>query len=67
MRRIKELWDVLGEHQDAIVAERTLRDFGIRAHLDGENGFTYGLLLARQRGPHTREHPGSHAGQATPG
>jgi CHAD domain-containing protein len=58
VRRIKELQDLLGEHQDAIVAEQTLRDFGIRAHLDGENGFTYGLLLARQRGRTTGTIPG---------
>ncbi|GGC07872.1 CYTH and CHAD domain-containing protein [Cellulomonas carbonis] len=36
--------DALGEHQDAVVARRVLRDLGMRAHLAGENGFTWGLL-----------------------
>jgi CHAD domain-containing protein len=58
VRRIKELQDVLGEHQDAIVAEQVLRNFGLRAHLDGENAFTYGLLLARQRGRAPGDIPG---------
>ena len=57
-RRLKELQDVLGEHQDAIVAEQLLRDYGMRAHLDNENGFTCGLLLARQRGRSPRDAPG---------
>jgi hypothetical protein len=35
--------------QDAIVAEGLLREYAMMAHLDGENGFTYGLLYGRQR------------------
>jgi hypothetical protein len=40
---------VLGAHQDAVVAEDLLRDYGMRAYLQGENAFSYGLLHARQR------------------
>jgi CHAD domain-containing protein len=47
--RLKALQDLLGEHQDAVVAERVLREYGVAAHLNGENAFTYGLLLGRQR------------------
>jgi CHAD domain-containing protein len=47
-KRFSELQDVLGTHQDAIVTGELLRDYGMRAHADGENAFTYGLLHARQ-------------------
>jgi CHAD domain-containing protein len=47
-KRLGELQDVLGDHQDSVVTARLLRDFGIRAHLDGDNAFTYGLLYARE-------------------
>lgn len=39
----------LGEHHDAVVARAFLRDEGARAGVrPGENGFTYGLLYARE-------------------
>ena len=41
----KDFQDLLGEHQDAIVAAPVLRELGVAAHLNGENGFTFGLLL----------------------
>ena len=44
--RAKALQQVLGEHQDSVVARQMLRDLGIRAHLGGENGFTFGRLHA---------------------
>lgn len=44
--RTKALQQVLGEHQDSVVARQMLRDLGIRAHLGGENGFTFGRLHA---------------------
>jgi CHAD domain-containing protein len=47
-KRFSVLQDVLGAHQDAIVTGELLRDYGMRAHTDGENAFTYGLLHARQ-------------------
>lgn len=36
--------EALGEHQDTVVARARLRDIGMRAHLAGENAFTWGLL-----------------------
>ena len=36
--------ELLGDHQDAVVARPVLREIGIQAHLDGENGFTFGIL-----------------------
>ncbi|HET6561688.1 MAG TPA: CYTH and CHAD domain-containing protein [Marmoricola sp.] len=37
---------LLGEHQDTVVARTVLREIGVRAHLDGENGFSFGRLHA---------------------
>ena len=44
--RLSALQDVLGDHQDSVVAAQIMRDFGMRAQLDGENAFTYGMLYA---------------------
>lgn len=45
----KELQDVLGEHQDSIVAAEFLRGEGVRLGIrSGHNGFTYGLLYGRE-------------------
>lgn len=47
--RRKDLQDVLGEHQDSIVAAAFLRSEGIRLGTrSGHNGFTYGLLYGRE-------------------
>jgi CHAD domain-containing protein len=48
-KRAKALTRVLGRHQDGFVAQPVLRDLGMRAHLAGENGFTFGLLVGRER------------------
>jgi CHAD domain-containing protein/uncharacterized protein YjbK len=48
-KRAKALTKVLGEHQDGMVAQPVLRELGMRAHLAGENGFTFGLLVAREQ------------------
>ena len=40
----KHVQQVLGEHQDTVVARTVLRDMGARAHLDGDNGFSFGIL-----------------------
>jgi CHAD domain-containing protein len=46
----KDLQDVLGEHQDSIVAADFLRGEGVRIGIrSGHNGFTYGLLYGRER------------------
>ncbi|MFI9383687.1 CHAD domain-containing protein [Kutzneria sp. NPDC052558] len=43
-RRMKKLQKTLGVHQDSVVARQELRTMGVQSHLDGDNGFTYGLL-----------------------
>jgi CHAD domain-containing protein len=48
-KRAKDFTKVLGEHQDGVVAQPVLRDLGMQAHMAGENGFTYGLLLEQER------------------
>jgi CHAD domain-containing protein len=47
-RQMKKAQSVLGTHQDAVIARDTIRELGVRAHLEGENAFTYGLLHERQ-------------------
>lgn len=47
--RAKRIQQVLGEHQDTVVARATLREIGVRVHLDGENGFTFGRLHALEQ------------------
>jgi CHAD domain-containing protein len=49
-KRLGALQDVLGTHHDAVVTADLLRGMGMRAHLAGENAFTYGVLQARQAG-----------------
>lgn len=44
----KEFQDLLGEHQDAIVAVPYLRDLARVAHFSGENGFTFGVILGHR-------------------
>lgn len=48
-KRMKKLQTVLGEHQDAVVAQDVLRTMGSQAHLAGENGFTFGVLHHAER------------------
>ncbi|WP_415362982.1 CHAD domain-containing protein [Saccharothrix sp. BKS2] len=48
--RVKEVQTLLGEHQDGVVARPVLRELGARAQLDGENGFTFGLLHGLEAG-----------------
>ncbi len=43
-KRLKPVQSLLGDHQDAAVARPVLRELGVRAHQDGGNGFTFGLL-----------------------
>ena len=40
----KDVQEVLGEHQDAVVAAPVLRDVAIAAAQGGENAFTWGVL-----------------------
>jgi CHAD domain-containing protein len=43
-RQMKRVQAVLGEHQDTVVARQAAREIGMRAHLSGENAFSYGML-----------------------
>jgi CHAD domain-containing protein len=49
VRRAKELQDLLGEFHDGVVAAAILRRLAADAWARGENGFTYGVLLAEER------------------
>src|SRR5262249_60014115 len=46
--RVKKVQDVLGEHQDAVVAEGRLRDLAAEVR-SRRTGFVAGLLVERQR------------------
>ena len=48
VKRVKHVQELLGDHQDAVVARPVLREIAVAAHLDGENGFTWGLLHQQQ-------------------
>lgn len=48
--RAETVQDLLGEHQDTVVSQATLRELGVQAHLSGENGFTFGRLHALEQG-----------------
>jgi CHAD domain-containing protein len=45
----KDLQQALGQHQDTVVARARLREYGVQAHLSGENGFTFGRLHALEQ------------------
>jgi CHAD domain-containing protein len=48
--RRKDLQDLLGDHHDSFVSAAFLRDLGGRLGArSGQNGFTYGLLYAREQ------------------
>lgn len=50
IKRFKSIQEVLGEHQDAVIAAGILRMLAARAGATaGENGFTFGLLFERER------------------
>lgn len=43
-RESKKIQRTLGEHHDTVEMRTTLRELGARAHGDGGNGFTFGLV-----------------------
>ncbi|MFI8346466.1 CHAD domain-containing protein [Streptomyces sp. NPDC085596] len=47
-RTAKKLTSLLGEHQDSVLARRTLRELAAVAHAAGESAFTYGVLYERE-------------------
>jgi len=50
----KNVQQALGQHQDSVVARQRLREFGVKAYVDGENGFSFGRLHALEQ-QHARE------------
>lgn len=46
----KKVQETLGIHQDSVVARARLREYGMQAHLDGDNAFTFGRLHALEQG-----------------
>jgi CHAD domain-containing protein len=49
-KHFKRIQRVLGDHQDSVVAAATLYRLGLKAGTtSGENGFTFGLLYAREQ------------------
>jgi CHAD domain-containing protein len=49
IKRAKALQDILGEHQDAVVAEARIRDLVGRLHGTGRTALAAGRLIERQR------------------
>ncbi|MFI0259902.1 CHAD domain-containing protein [Streptomyces sp. NPDC017056] len=47
-KRMKRVQQLLGDHQDSVVAREALRDLAVQAHGAGEGGFTFGLLYGRE-------------------
>lgn len=47
-KRLKSVQELLGEHQDTAVSRPVLRELAAQAHLEGGNGFTYGLMYAAE-------------------
>ncbi|MGW2919757.1 CYTH and CHAD domain-containing protein [Streptomyces angustmyceticus] len=47
-KRIKRVQQLLGDHQDSVVARGALRELATQAHQAGEGGFTFGLLYGRE-------------------
>ncbi|MFC8245718.1 CYTH and CHAD domain-containing protein [Streptomyces chartreusis] len=48
VKTMKSLQNLLGEHQDSVMARQTLRELSAVAHAAGESAFTYGLLYGRE-------------------
>ncbi|KES05680.1 metal-binding protein [Streptomyces toyocaensis] len=46
---MKSLQGLLGDHQDSVMARRTLRELAAVAHAAGESAFTYGVLHGREK------------------
>lgn len=45
----KTVQKTLGIHQDSVVARQRLREYGMQAHLGGDNAFTFGRLHALEQ------------------
>ena len=53
----EQVQDALGAHRDTLLTRALLRELGVQAHLDGDNGFTFGRLhaLEEARGVASRD------------
>jgi CHAD domain-containing protein len=50
IKHYKQIQSVLGDHQDTVVATEVLRQMAVTAGTTvGENGFSYGMLYAREQ------------------
>ncbi len=50
IKHYKQIQSLLGDHQDTVVAARALRQMAVAAGTTlGENGFSYGMLYAREQ------------------
>jgi CHAD domain-containing protein len=47
-KAMKAVQEVLGEHQDSVVARGELRTLGVAAQADGDSAFTFGLLYGHE-------------------
>ena len=45
----KKVQEALGIRQDSVVARERLREYGMQAHLEGDNAFTFGRLHALEQ------------------
>ena len=45
VEQVKAVQDLLGEHQDSVVARGLLRELGAAAAVEGGNGFAFGWLM----------------------
>ncbi|WP_328939968.1 CYTH and CHAD domain-containing protein [Streptomyces tauricus] len=48
-KRVKSVQQVLGDHQDSVVARDAVRDLAVAAQTAGEAGFTWGLLYGTEQ------------------
>ncbi|MFD4526833.1 CHAD domain-containing protein [Streptomyces sp. NPDC058470] len=48
-KRVKAVQQVLGDHQDSVVARDALRKVAVAAHAAGEPSFTWGLLYGQEQ------------------
>ncbi|GGZ71763.1 CHAD domain-containing protein [Streptomyces echinoruber] len=48
VRATKALQELLGDHQDGVMARGALRELAAQAHQAGESAFSYGLLYGRE-------------------
>ncbi|MFF4185671.1 CHAD domain-containing protein [Streptomyces sp. NPDC001691] len=68
-KRMKAVQNVLGDHQDSVVARDALRLLAIQAHAAGESAFTWGLLYGQEEATAARresELPGVWARASAP-